>query len=353
VSEDTFDRHVRPAIKFVEVAPAMCRWTRAELERWIARHHREGAGCAATSGSSRSRPAHPTGTRSSTSPAAATSRSGDRQVQRTKERLKSARARSGSRQCARAGKPIPEDAAPLARVTVEDAAAEFLTHLERQAHEHREQYVKRYEADLNLYVIRKTDDEIAEARAAGKEPWQPPWTYVDEITTAAWEEEKLPLHKANGGPLGARSIAHLTNTLRHLLRFCADPRRRYIEIVPELKLAGEPAHQEGAAEAARVHGGRAREVPPKLVYSYAPKVTPARAGRRRTRRAPRAGSTRLLHFSLLRRGEALGADARAGSTAGARSSRSRPSTRRAARRRDPAAPARERALVEQIRRAAS
>src|SRR5258705_13251119 len=42
-------------------------------------------------------------------------------------------------------------------------------------------------------------------------------------------------HKKNGGPLGARSTQHLANTLRHLLRFGAEPSRRWIETVPELK----------------------------------------------------------------------------------------------------------------------
>jgi hypothetical protein len=200
-----------------------------------------------------------------------------------------------------AGKPIPEDAAPFARVTIEDAAAEFVTLLERQAHEHREQYVKRYESDLNLYVIRKTDQELADARAAGKEPWQPPWTFVDELTTSAWEEEKLRLHKANGGPLGARSIAHLTNTLRHLLRFCASPARRYIEIVPELK---SPANRLIKLERRkrRAFTAAEREKFIRLIYKYAPKVS--RKGRQATHAPGTAGRFyETLHFSLLRRGE--------------------------------------------------
>jgi integrase len=133
----------------------------------------------------------------------------------------------------RAGAPVPEEIAAAARPLVEDVVAEFMLELEQLAGQHREQYVARYKADLNLYVTPKTDEELREARALKKSPWQPSWRYLDEISTARWDDEQLRLHKSNGGPLGARSLQVLTNTLRHLLRFAA--KRGHITVVPELK----------------------------------------------------------------------------------------------------------------------
>lgn len=133
----------------------------------------------------------------------------------------------------RAGQPIAEDVAAAARASVEIVVAEFVVELERRAGQHREQYVARYKADLNLYVTPKSDEELREAKSIGREPWQPSWRYLDEITSARWEEEKIRLHRSNGGPLGARSMQVLTNTLRHLLRFGVE--RGHIESAPELK----------------------------------------------------------------------------------------------------------------------
>lgn len=162
---------------------------------------------------------------------------GDREVARSTGTAdeREAQVRAGEiwvKEMRRAGEPIPEDAASLARPLVEDAAAEFVVHLERAAAEYRERYVIRYETDLNLYVIQKTDDEIAAAALSNRVAWQPPWRFVDEITSATWEEEKRRLHKSNGGPLGYRSIQHLTNTLRHFLRFCVS--EGHLSSAPEL-----------------------------------------------------------------------------------------------------------------------
>lgn len=121
--------------------------------------------------------------------------------------------------------PIPEAAAAAARATVETVVAEFMLDLEKRAGQHAAGYVERYERDLKLYVMPKTADEVRNGY------WQPSWTYLDEITTASWEEEKLRLHNSNGGPLGSRSIQVLTNTLRHLLRFAVP---RFIDNAPEL-----------------------------------------------------------------------------------------------------------------------
>lgn len=71
------------------------------------------------------------------------------------------------------------------------------------------------------------------------------WSRVEEITTDAWEQAKIDLHKRNKGPLGARSLAHLANTLRHFLRWCCS--RGYIPSVPELKA---PSRKQQKAEKA-------------------------------------------------------------------------------------------------------
>lgn len=201
----------------------------------------------------------------------------------------------------RAGKPIPPQAAALARVTVQAAVGEFLIQLEREAAAHREQYVERYRADLNLYVIPKDTGEIEDA--AQDEPprilWQPGWRYVDEITTAAWNDESLRLHKSNGGPLGFNSIRHLANTLRHLLRFCV--RKGYLQNEPVLK---SPPNKLVKKERRfrRPMTERERERFIRRLYAYAPQ--PRAKGRQKSH--PLGTAARfyeLMHFSLLRRGE--------------------------------------------------
>jgi integrase len=117
----------------------------------------------------------------------------------------------------KAGQRIPEAAAEVARTRVETAVAACIERLEREAGQHREQYARRHREDLKLYIMPKTDGQLSAARLAGKELWQPPWRYVDEVTTLAWEREKLRLHHSNGGPLKWASIRHLTVSLRKLL----------------------------------------------------------------------------------------------------------------------------------------
>lgn len=67
------------------------------------------------------------------------------------------------------------------------------------------------------------------------------WARPEDVTTDSWEawtwapstKAAGPLHKSKKGPLGWRSIAHLANTLRHFLRFCAS--KGAIASVPEIK----------------------------------------------------------------------------------------------------------------------
>lgn len=133
----------------------------------------------------------------------------------------------------KAGQPIPEEVAALARARVDAAVISCIARLEREAGQHRGQYARRHGEDLKLYLMPKTDDQMTAARLSGKEPWQPPWTHVDEITTLAWENEKLRLHHSNGGPLKWASIRHLTVSLRKLLHNELDLGR--IANVPEIR----------------------------------------------------------------------------------------------------------------------
>lgn len=142
----------------------------------------------------------------------------------------------------RAGEPIPEHVGAVARPTVDAGVAACLEQLEREAGQHREQYVRRHREDLKLYVLPKTPEEVAAGR------WQPPWRYLDEVTSAEWEREKLRLHRSArpAGPLGWRSIAHLTGSLRKMMRVAVA--EGLIESVPELK---PPPHKLVREEAAK------------------------------------------------------------------------------------------------------
>jgi hypothetical protein len=167
----------------------------------------------------------------------------------------------------RHGAPVAaEERQTLARRRTDDAAAEWTAHLERIQGEHREQFVRRYEADLNLYIV-------------------PRWAFVDEITSASWEQTKRALHRTGGGPLGWRSIQHLTTTVRKLLRHECE--LGWLESVPEL-----------------------RPPPNRLVrQEQAPRRAYSRPERERFLGAIRAPFPRshrfytVLFFSLLRRGE--------------------------------------------------
>jgi integrase len=67
------------------------------------------------------------------------------------------------------------------------------------------------------------------------------WKRPEAVTSEAWESVTWcpatktagTLHRSKKGPLKWRSIAHLANTLRHLLRFCAS--KGAIVSVPEIK----------------------------------------------------------------------------------------------------------------------
>lgn len=84
------------------------------------------------------------------------------------------------------------------------------------------QYVDRIGTDLAQYV-------------------ETHFTHPREITSAAWEaltynpETRAAgtLHHSKGGPLKWRSIAHLANTVRHFLRFCAT--KGVVDVVPEIR----------------------------------------------------------------------------------------------------------------------
>jgi len=185
----------------------------------------------------------------------------------------------------KAGQPIAQEDAALARARVEIAVASCIERLEREAGQHRGQYERRHREDLKLYVIPKTDEQLADARALGKEPWQPPWRFVDEITTAAWEREKLRLHHSNGGPLKFASIRHLTVSLRKLLHNELELGR--IENVPEIRPPSNKLVRQDEAPR-RAYTEDEREA-----FLKAIKPGYARSWRFYT----------VLFFSLLRRGE--------------------------------------------------
>lgn len=194
----------------------------------------------------------------------------------------------------RAGQPVPEEVAAAARPLVEDVVAEFLIEIERIAGAHRDQYVARYKADLKLYVLPKTDEEMANKRRKHK-LWQPSWRYLDEITSARWEEEKLRLHKSNKGPLGARSLQVLTNTLRHLLRFGVT--KGHIPSAPELKAPSRRQVLEERA-ARRAYTPEEREEYLRALAKYKPED--------HGKAHPRGTAARFyaaLFFTLFRRGE--------------------------------------------------
>lgn len=97
-------------------------------------------------------------------------------------------------------------------------------------------YVDRVSTDLAQYV-------------------EPRWTHPAQITSEAWEAVTYnpksrsagELHHSRKGPLKWRSIAHLANTLRHFLRFCAE--KGAIASVPEIK--SPPAKLQEADKAPR------------------------------------------------------------------------------------------------------
>lgn len=70
---------------------------------------------------------------------------------------------------------------------------------------------------------------------------EPNWAHPADITSESWialtwnraTRTVGKLHHSQGGPLKWRSIAHLADTLRHFLRYCAS--RGVIATVPEIK----------------------------------------------------------------------------------------------------------------------
>jgi hypothetical protein len=217
-----------------------------------------------------------------------------------KEKLKSARARSGLRKCAARGSPSPRKP-PLRSCDRRGRRRRVRRAARAGGAAHREQYVARYEADLNLYVTPKSTPTSSPPRPQlGRRLWQPAWRYVDEITSA------LGVREAAAAQVERRAARlvdqHLTNTLRHFLRFCVQA--GYIENEPELKRRRGAKAVQGAAAAARVRPRRARALL-RGSTSTRRSVRPARLIRPGT-----AGRFyEVLHFSLLRRGEAVGADA--------------------------------------------
>jgi integrase len=95
-----------------------------------------------------------------------------------------------------------------------DLIAQYLEHEEELYRGHDGRHHGRIKTDLMRYIA-------------------PRWRRAEEITTDAWLEARGALHKAAGGPLGARSIAHLANTLRHFLRWARE--RGVVQTVPEIE----------------------------------------------------------------------------------------------------------------------
>lgn len=179
----------------------------------------------------------------------------------------------------KAGQPVDEEAKAQSRVTIETAVDTCLKALNLEAPEHREQYVRRHTEDLKLYVLPKTDAQVA------KGFWQPEWRFLDQMTTKCWEREKKRLHRGNGGPLGWRSIQHVTTTLNKMMLHCLDA--GLLENVPKLK----PPHNKLVAQ----------EAAPRRAYTVDERERFLKEIRARYPKSWRFYT--VLFFSLLRRGE--------------------------------------------------
>jgi integrase len=116
----------------------------------------------------------------------------------------------------------------LQQLDLTQLVAKFLLHEEETYEGHDEHRVSRFKTDLKHYVL-------------------PRWKRIEEITSDAWLQARRELHRKSGGPLGARSIAHLANTLRRFLRFCHD--LGAIASVPEIK--SPPTKEQRAEEGKR------------------------------------------------------------------------------------------------------
>jgi hypothetical protein len=95
--------------------------------------------------------------------------------------------------------------------------------IDQLTREHGKKHADRMDTDLLNYI-------------------EPRWKHPREITSEAWKRAKLELRERTtrlGRPLSWRSIAHVGNTLRHFLRFCAD--RGALETVPEIRLSTKEA----------------------------------------------------------------------------------------------------------------
>jgi len=122
----------------------------------------------------------------------------------------------------RGGQPIPVEVAPLARVSVVDAGANWITTLEERekAGEFREKYASRFNSDLDAHLIHI-------------------WSYVDEIPfdrPEAMEAALRKRHKANpGGSLGWNSIVRLAVSVRMLVEHCMRVGFLDNKAIPELR----------------------------------------------------------------------------------------------------------------------
>jgi integrase len=170
--------------------------------------------------------------------------------------------------CRRRGQSAAISGAVLRNLDLTQLAAQFLAHEEEVYQGHDEHHVSRYMTDLKHYILRR-------------------WTRLDEVTQEAWLIARRELHRKNGGPLGSRSIAHLANTLRHLLKFCEE--RGILAAVPVIE--SPPTKDQRAEEgkrAALTDSGRERFLRALV------QLNEQRAHRIYT----------ALFFSLLRKGEA-------------------------------------------------
>jgi len=121
----------------------------------------------------------------------------------------------------RAGDPVPAEVAPLARVTVVEAGANWIATLEQRekAGEFREKYASRFKSDLKTHL-------------------QIVWDFVDEIPVHEPDSMLAALrkrHKTNGGSLGWNSIVRLAVSTRMLVEHCMAVGFLDKKPLPELK----------------------------------------------------------------------------------------------------------------------
>src|SRR2546426_7788932 len=191
----------------------------------------------------------------------------------------------------KAGEPVPTEVAPLARVTVVDAGANWIATLEQRekAGEFREKYASRFKSDLKKHI-------------------QILWDFVDDIPAHEPDSMLAALstrHKSNkskGGSLGWNSIVRLAVSTRTLVEHCMRVGFLDKQPLPELKSylpekIGKLIEQEKRKVDAMTRAERDSFLAALKTWdphdgSTLPKGTHSRF-------------YTLMHYTLLRRGEAL------------------------------------------------